>query len=305
MLLTYFAIDLTTTACGDSKKSFLCCLECSSFSSHTFGKAWRVLPPSKQKKRVARLKNDSWGVRCGRDNHLVIPPRVNSWRSYTEHSKKCVCIGVVRWEENIKTPFYHDPVYIKKILFGFGWNPPHVHITPHSLTQPLTYPTAHPPHVTQMPPPHSCTLNNYLTPLTHLTSTLHFLIFTVVPDHVRPSISGPIRSIKCTVGLNVLCKRDWCVVEMYPVWPKWSRDLAPSTLSTYPPPHLPGVVGTQFTGSIQEGWTWTVKWRVADSPASTPCSWIMYVILLLSHFRKLYIKCCQMIGCLVLITVVY
>jgi hypothetical protein len=34
---------------------------------------------------------------------------------------------------------------------------------------------------------------------------------------------------------NVLCKRDWCVVEMYPVWPIWSRDLAPTTLITYPP----------------------------------------------------------------------
>jgi hypothetical protein len=43
--------------------------------------------------------------------------------------------------------------------------------------------------------------------------------------------------------LNVLCKRDWCVVDMYPVWPIWSRDLAPSTLSTYPPPYLPGVGG--------------------------------------------------------------
>ncbi len=38
----------------------------------------------------------------------------------------------------------------------------------------------------------------------------------IVLDLGRPSISGSIRSIKCTVGLNVLCKRDWCVVEMYP-----------------------------------------------------------------------------------------
>jgi hypothetical protein len=36
--------------------------------------------------------------------------------------------------------------------------------------------------------------------------------------------------------LSVLCKRDWCVVEIYPVWPIWSKDLAPSTLRTC---HLP------------------------------------------------------------------
>jgi hypothetical protein len=34
-------------------------------------------------------------------------------------------------------------------------------------------------------------------------------------------------------------------VEMYPAWPKWSRDLAPSTQSTCPPPPPPAwVLGT-------------------------------------------------------------
>jgi hypothetical protein len=47
-----------------------------------------------------------------------------------------------------------------------------------------------------------------------------------VSDSDRPDISCSIRSIKCTVMLNVLCKRDWCVVEMYPVWLKRSRDLS-------------------------------------------------------------------------------
>jgi hypothetical protein len=65
----------------------------------------------------------------------------------------------------------------------------------------------------------------------------------------------PFDPLKCIVGLNVLCKRDWCVVEMYPVWLKRSRDLAPLHPEHLPPPHLPGVVGTQFTGSLQEGWT--------------------------------------------------
>jgi hypothetical protein len=65
-----------------------------------------------------------------------------------------------------------------------------------------------------------------------------YIIYLIVPDHGRPSISGPIRSIKmyswaqCTM-------QERCVVEMYPGWPKRSRDSAPSTLSTYPLPiHL-------------------------------------------------------------------
>jgi hypothetical protein len=78
--------------------------------------------------------------------------------------------------------------------------------------------------------------------------------------------AAPFDPLKCTVMLNVQCKRDQCAVEMYPAWPMWSWDLAPSTLSTYPPPYLPGVMATQFTGSLQEGWTWTVEWRFAASP---------------------------------------
>ncbi len=98
--------------------------------------------------------------------------------------------------------------------------------------------------------------------------------------------------------LNVLCKRDWCVVKMYPVWPIWSMDLAPSTLSTYPPPYLPGVMGTQFTGSLQEGWIWTVEWRFAARPTQTLCFWIMYAVLSLFHLESWF-------GCLILIAVLF
>jgi hypothetical protein len=77
--------------------------------------------------------------------------------------------------------------------------------------------------------------------------------------------ADPFDPLKCIAMLNVLCKRDQCVAEMYPAWPIWSWDLAPSTLSTYPPPYLLGVMGTQFTSSLQEGWTWTVEWRLATS----------------------------------------
>ncbi len=104
--------------------------------------------------------------------------------------------------------------------------------------------------------------------------------------------------------LNVLCKRDWCIVE-YPVWPMCSRDLAPSTLSTYPPLYLPGVVGTQFTGSLQEGWIWTVKWRFAASLSQILCFWIMHAILSLFHLESCFWSVYQMIGCLVLIAVMF
>jgi hypothetical protein len=87
-----------------------------------------------------------------------------------------------------------------------------------------------------------------------------------VTDRERPNVDP----LKCPVMLNVLCKRAWCVVEMYPVWPIWSRDLAPSTLSTYPPPHLPGALGTQFTGSLQEGWTWTGGVKICSQPNTDP-----------------------------------
>ncbi len=63
---------------------------------------------------------------------------------------------------------------------------------------------------------------------------------------------------------NVLCKRNQFVAEMYPAWPILSRDLAPSTLSTYPPPYQPGYLGLsllvalnkdgpgQWSGHVQE-----------------------------------------------------
>ncbi len=106
---------------------------------------------------------------------------------------------------------------------------------------------------------------------------------------------------QCTVLERLVCSGD----VQYPVWPIWSRNLAPSTLSTYPPPYLPGVVGTQFTGSLQEGWIWTVKWRFAASPTQILCFWIMYAILSLVHLESCFWSVYQMIGCLVLIAVIF
>jgi hypothetical protein len=52
--------------------------------------------------------------------------------------------------------------------------------------------------------------------------------------------------------LNVLCKRDQCVVEIYPAWPILSRDLAPSTQSTCPLPYLPGYWGRSLLGALNK-----------------------------------------------------
>ncbi len=57
--------------------------------------------------------------------------------------------------------------------------------------------------------------------------------------HGRPSISASIRSIRMYSWAQCIVQKEYCIVEMYPVWLKRSRDLAP------PPPwgaqgeHLP------------------------------------------------------------------
>ncbi len=127
----------------------------------------------------------------------------------------------------------------------------------------------------------------------------------LVSDSGRPDISSPIRSIKmysyaqCTVQERLVCCGD------VPCLPIWSRDLAPSTLSTYPPFYLPGVMGTQFTGSLQDGWISTVEWRFAASPTQIQCFWIMYAILSLFHLESCFWSVYKMIGCLVLIAVIF
>ncbi len=57
--------------------------------------------------------------------------------------------------------------------------------------------------------------------------------------------------------------------------------------------------------SSQQGWIWTVEWRFAASPAQTPCFWIMYAILSLLHLESCCWSVYQMIGCLVLIAVIF
>ncbi len=56
------------------------------------------------------------------------------------------------------------------------------------------------------------------------------------PTEVKLDVSGPIRSVKCAIVFNVLCKGSQCIVELCPAWPIWSRDLSPSTQGILPSP---------------------------------------------------------------------
>jgi hypothetical protein len=62
------------------------------------------------------------------------------------------------------------------------------------------------------------------------------ILVVFVPDHGRPSISGPIRSIKmyswaqCAVQKRLLCSGD------VPSVAQKEQGFGPSTLSTYPLP---------------------------------------------------------------------
>ncbi len=76
-----------------------------------------------------------------------------------------------------------------------------------------------------------------------------------VLDHGRPSISGSIRSIKmyswaqCTMQERLVCSRDvpWVAQE--------EQGSGPFHPEHIPPPHLPGILGAQFTSNLGPGWT--------------------------------------------------
>ncbi len=149
----------------------------------------------------------------------------------------------------------------------------------------------------------------------------------------RPNISGPIQSIKCTVVFNVLCKKNQCVVETGGPGGTWPPSLitrgGPAPFpppcgpgGTWPPSHQrgsrpllapflppssyqPGHWKFSLLRSSQQGWIWTVEWRFAASPAQIPCFWIMHAILSLFHLESCCWSVYQMIGCLVLIAVIF
>ncbi len=91
----------------------------------------------------------------------------------------------------------------------------------------------------------------------------------------RPDVSSPIRSVKiysyaqCTMQKRSVCCRDVpCLAHM-------DQGPGPSTLSTHPPSTR--VLGTQYTSSLQQGWTWTVEWTLASSPTQNLWSRKIYV----------------------------
>jgi hypothetical protein len=71
----------------------------------------------------------------------------------------------------------------------------------------------------------------YQTTKATYNSFLELQVFSTEKSRVK---AVPFNLLKCTVVLNVLCKRNQCVAEVYPAWPIWSRDLTLSTQSTSP-----------------------------------------------------------------------
>jgi hypothetical protein len=97
-------------------------------------------------------------------------------------------------------------------------------------------------------------------------------------------------TVKCTVMLNVLCKRDCCVVEMYLVWPIWSRNLGPSTLSTYPPP--PGLgSGDSVYWQPSRRKDLDSEVEIRSQPNTNPVLVDNVCNIIFISFRKLFLKC--------------
>jgi hypothetical protein len=95
-----------------------------------------------------------------------------------------------------------------------------------------------------------------------------WIINLTVWEREGPDVSGPIRSIKmysyaqCARQEGLVCCEDVpCLAHME----QGSGPLHSEHLQ-YTSPYLPGVMGTQFTSSLQEGWIWTVEWTFATSP---------------------------------------
>ncbi len=81
---------------------------------------------------------------------------------------------------------------------------------------------------------------------------------------------------QCTMQERLVCGRDVpCLAHME----QGSGPLHPGHLPT---PYLPGVMGTQSTSSLQQGWTWTVEWTLASSPTQN------------LRLRKMYVWYCSL-----------
>ncbi len=126
-----------------------------------------------------------------------------------------------------------------------------------------------------------------------------------VSDGERPDVSGPVRSIKmyshaqCTMQERSVCSRDVpCLAHM-------ELGSVPLHPAPTPPPYLPGVMGTQFTGSLQEGWTWTVDWRFQQIPNTDPVILDNVRDIIFIPSRKLFLECLSNDCLVVLIAIIF
>ncbi len=128
------------------------------------------------------------------------------------------------------------------------------------------------------------------------------------PTEEKSSVSDPNLSMKnVQLCSNVLCKRNQCVVGLFPTWPMWSRNLTFSTQGTRPPPYLPGhwrlslLVAFNKDGSGQ----CSGQPRIAQSRSADfgECTYILFcishpVILSFGTFP-------EMVICTVLVVVIF
>jgi hypothetical protein len=117
----------------------------------------------------------------------------------------------------------------------------------------------------------------------------------------------PFYPLKCTVVPNVLCKRNQCVAKMFPTWPIWSRDLAPSTLSTYPPPYLPGQWGLSLLAALNKDGPgqWSEHLQAAQPRTCGPGKCMFDIVLYFTSSNTVFWNAHQMIICTVLIVVIF
>ncbi len=75
--------------------------------------------------------------------------------------------------------------------------------------------------------------------------------------------------------------RNQCAAEMYAAWLIWSRDLAASTLGTYPTPYLPGYWGLSLLVALNKDRLGQCSGHVQEAQPRTRGPRKMYVNIVL------------------------
>jgi hypothetical protein len=129
---------------------------------------------------------------------------------------------------------------------------------------------------------------------------------TYVLDRKKSDVSGSMRSVKCAVVFNVLCKRSQCTVELCPAWAIWSRDLTSSTKGTRPLPYLPGHWKFSLLAALNKDGSGQCGGQ--PNPESAATGQCMYILFLIYHLVTLSFGTFpQMVYsiCMVLIVVIF